>query len=591
MGGRCFDGDFSMADRFLETEGSPRRRTLSLFRAIAGRSFSPSFDAGGLRQGIDNGNADKDARYKIGRLKTIAHRAIGRLPPIWRERAAERFLRRPGGPAPAAEHVVQYLLSAERSKAATDAHQGAVVAKGADHFYERQYRQYFNPAMGAFAMTATMAALGGGHPAKGRLWSCRRKTCAAMLDADAAGGPPLIVIDAQTVGIPMLLPRPRDKSEGVAIARWLGGKGPMPGRYRDLVRGEEVPCWEAGARAYARSAQGALLELIDTVVYSRKLAVLALHPHDPDAMGLHVTLFDVRCLTRRFVEQDHGLCEGALEPWRCEAESRNALLLICVGATEEVFTQCSQNLFVRRPLPEPEARFRAAQPKGWCPALPLERLLDAQFEMFQVTVSASGLPGASPRNGDRGKTAFIERRNSKTYVLIPYHPGNAVHGHAAKLWSNPYGSLVIWDDTTTRAAVTISGPSRIVTHAAVKRDFPESATQAATITRRNGSPLPDPEYWFLQEVAQIALLRETLAPSALDPARPTCVINAGGHALFDKKPAYFAAGALPPYDMDLQHRREATGRPIDPSGAEHLRWKESVRDALLARLTHLDSLR
>jgi hypothetical protein len=188
----------------------------------------------------------------------------------------------------------------------------------------------------------------------------------------------------------------------------------MPGRYRDLVRGEEVPCWEAGARAYARSAQGALLELIDTVVYSRKLAVLALHPHDPDAMGLHVTLFDVRCLTGRFVEQDHGLCEGALEPWRCEAESRNALLLICVGATEEVFTQCSQNLFVRRPLPEPEARFRAAQPKGWRPDLPLERLLDAQFEMFQVTVSASGLPGASPRNGDRGKTAFIERRNSKT---------------------------------------------------------------------------------------------------------------------------------------------------------------------------------
>ncbi len=87
------------------------------------------------------------------------------------------------------------------------------------------------------------------------------------------------------------------------------------------------------------------------------------------------------------------------------------------------------------------------------------------------------------------------------------------------------------------------------------------------------------------------MLAETLAPSALDPARSTCAINAGGHALFDKKPAYFAAGALPPYDMELQHRREATGRPIDPSGAEHPRWKESVRDALLARLTHLDTLR
>jgi hypothetical protein len=543
-----------------------------------------------LRDRVDDGRADNDERYRVSRLNTLGHLAVGRLPPVWREIAAERFLRRPGAPAPATEHVVQYLLSARRAKAKADDQKGAVVARGADHFYERQYRQSFNPTMGAFAMTASMAALGAGHGAHGRLWSRRRKTCAAMLDADAAGGPPIVVIDAQTVAIPMLLPRPHDKSEGVAVARWLGGQGPMPARYHDLARGGEVPCWEAGSRAYTRSAQGALLELIDAVVQSHKLAVLALHPHDPDAMGLHITLFHVRCLTARFVEQDHGLCEAALEPWRSEAESRNALLLFCVGATEEVFTQCSQNLFVKRPLPEPEARLRAAQPKAWRPDLALERLLDAQFEMFQVTVSASGLPGASPRNGDRGKTAFIEPRNSKTYILIPYHPGNAMHGHAAKLWSNPYGSLAIWDDTTTCAAVTISGPSRIVTHASVKRDFPESAAKAATITRRNGSPMPDPEYWFLQEVAEIALQRETLVPSALDPARPTCGIHAGGHALFGKKPAYFAADALPHYDMELQHRREAMGRPIDPSGAEHVRWNESVRDALLARLADLDSL-
>ena len=55
----------------------------------------------------------------------------------------------------------------------------------------------------------------------------------------------------------------------------------------------------------------------------------------------------------------------------------------------------------------------------------------------------------------------------------------------------------------------------------------------------------------------------------------------------DKKPAYFAAGTLPPYDQELQHEREKAGRPADPLGGEHRRWNESVRSALESRRAHL----
>src|SRR5208283_2996388 len=100
----------------------------------------------------------------------------------------------------------------------------------ADLFYERQYRQHFNPTMGAFAMTAELAALGAGGPAEGRLWTRRRRTFGAMLDRAGAGGPPILVIDAETVAIPLLLPAPRDAEEGVAVARWLAGGEPVPQR-------------------------------------------------------------------------------------------------------------------------------------------------------------------------------------------------------------------------------------------------------------------------------------------------------------------------------------------------------------------------
>jgi len=320
------------------------------------------------------------------------------------------------------------------------------------------------------------------------------------------------------------------------------------------------------------------------------LAVLALNPCDPDAMGLHVTLFDVRCLTANLLERDHGLPPAALAPARELAQARGALLIFCVGATEEVFTQCSQNLFIKRPLPEAEARRRAARPPAWDPALPLERLIDAQFELLQVTVSASGLPGASPRNGDHGKAGFVERRGRRTYVLLPYFPGNAVHGHAAKLWSNPHGSLLVHDDTQTGASVTISGACLVLSHGQVRQAFPQSAKKVTAIRRRNGSPMPDPEYWFAQRVEEIVMQRETLPLCALDPARPTCAISAGGQAFFEKKPAYFAADSLPAYDMRRLRQREAAGRRRDPSGWEHDRWGEEVREALLLRVAHLEGV-
>ena len=567
---------------FFEAEAQRSGSGVRLLRAFS-RAGTPS------AQSSDTKTEIAAARYKRSWLRTLALRAVGYLPRAWREPVAERFLRREGSPAPAAEHVFQYLLGAGRTKSEAGADKGAVVAKGADLFYERQYRQWFNPTMGAFAMTADLAALGAGQPAGGHLWRRRRKTSMAMLDRDGAGGAPILVIDAKTVAIPMLLPPPRDAKEGVAVARWLAGGRPMPRRYRELARGAEVDCPEEGARAFQRTAQGALLEVADAAAQSRKLAILALNPCDPDAMALHITLFDARFLTASLLEREHGLPPDALAAPRAAAGASASLLVFCVGATEEVFTQCSQNLFIKRPLPEAEVRRRVDRPPSWSASLPIERLIETQYELLQMTVSASGLPGVSPRNGDRGKAGFVERRGSRTYVLIPYFPGNAVHGHAAKLWSNPQGSLLVYDDTGSGAAVTISGACRTLSHAQALRAFPQSARKVATIRRRNGSPMPDPEYWFAQRVEKIVTQTETLEPYALDPARPTCAIHAAGPAHFDKKPAYFAADSLPLYDMHELHRREAEGRRRDPSGAEHHRWNHEVREALLSRLAHLDA--
>jgi hypothetical protein len=172
-------------------------------------------------------------------------------------------------------------------------------------------------------------------------------------------------------------------------------------------------------------------------------------------------------------------------------------------------------------------------------------------------------------------------------VLIPYYPGNSVHGHAGKIWSNPHGSLVISDDHTALTRVTISGPARILSHRTVTRRFPAIAVASGTCRGSEKRARALPEYWLLQEVAEIVRQREPLAANRLDPQRPTCSINAGGQARHDKKPAYFAADSLPEYDRRLQHDREAEGRPTCPSGVSYRHWREAVDMALRARHAHL----
>jgi hypothetical protein len=556
-------------------------RTLSSVLSL--RVFSP----GGPPpySSVDRGNRAES--YKLKVTRTVICRSLEALPPFLRERIAEKFLRR-ATPGPAAEHVFQYSLSVvnAKKKARVGRFEEATIAKGADKFYERQYRQFFNHTMGAFAMTARMALVGTGGAPHRRLWRRHRPVLAAML-GETAGAPPIIVIDRQTVALPFLLPQPSNQSDFIAVARWVTGNGSMPRFYRRLVTGEKVFCADPGVRARSRTADGALLEVIDGVTKSGKLAVLALHPYDPDAMGLHITLFGAQILTARFLEEDYRLERTTLDPWQNVALEKDKLLLFCVGGTEEVFTQCSQNLFVKRPLGATARQNQETWPSAWSPSLTLEYLLDAQYEIFQITVSASGLPGVSPRNGDRGKAAFVGRRGAKTFVLIPYFTGNAVHGHAAKLWSNAYGRLVVWDDHFALRALTLSGPARVITHQAVENDFPSIAMKVAAPPRHNGAAARNPEYWFLQEVVELVQQSERLVGNLLHPSRPTCSIHAGGRARHGKKPAYFAAETLPPYDQDWQHRREALQRPIDPKGKRHSRWVYEVAPALAARHMHL----
>lgn len=530
-----------------------------------------------------------DDRYRLTRVRNFAHAALDLVPSHWRDAAAERWLRRKGSPGPASEHVFQYRLSAKSHKRTSATVEEALVTKGADLFYERQYRQLLNATMGVFAMTAKLALLGCGGRPRGVLWSRHRPVYTAMVK-EIEGAPPIIVLDHQTIAVPLFLPMPATADEMLAIDHWLAGDGQMPPSYRQLVRGKLVSCATRSAKARRRAGVGSLIEVVDAVRSTGKLAVLALHPYDPDAMGLHITLFGAEPLTLEAVRHDYAIDADTLYPWRYAAWSQNCLIRFCVGGVEEAFTQCSQNLFVKRPVAASDAIDSVAPRSNWNPAQPLDQLIASQFELLQATVSSPGLPGASPRNGEIGKAAFVARHGSKTSLLIPYFTGNAVHGHAAKLWSNPQGAIVIWDDHTALSAITVTGPSRVIEHLRMMRRFPHIAKEMAARRKRNGSQASDPEYWFEQDVAEIIQQNEPIAQNILDKARPTCSIHAAGLALHGKKPAYFATDSLPRYDQAWQHEREAEGRPKDPSGVSRSYWEWDSWDALAARRAHLEKL-
>jgi hypothetical protein len=521
--------------------------------------------------------------YRLSLLRTLAHKAIEYLPPAWRELFAETSLRRRGAPGPALEHVVQYRLSVAKAARAEHNCLEAKVARAADNFYEKQYRQFLNAKMGAFASTATQVLIASGTKSKGWLWSRHRRTVAAIIEATSATTP-IVVIDEQTVAVAVLMPALRRGDEQGATKRWLMGKRSLPAYYETLIHGREVPSLESNIRTRVRSVDGSILEVLNAVIGSQRLALLALHPHDPDAMGLHITLFDVAALTATELERDYGLDPDLLTAHREAARTAGRQLFFLVGATEEIFTQCSQNLFVKRPAmirrlrPQPTANAFA-----WQPLKPLAQLLNTQFELLQVTVSASGLPGASPRNSDLGKAGYIGVEKQRSYLLIPYFPGNAVHGHAAKLFSNAYATVIVADDHHALTRVSLSGRCKVATHEDIKRRFPAVARKIANQMDHSGKRLTEPEYWFLQDVAEITQEAEPLSANVLDPARPTCSISAGGQARHNKKPAYFAAQTLPPYDRDLQHQREHAGRETDLTGARHRAWMSKARVPLMER--------
>jgi hypothetical protein len=169
------------------------------------------------------------------------------------------------------------------------------VAKGADNFYKSQYRQELNPTMGAFAMTATQVLLGTGGKPQGSIWGSCRATSTALIEKmhDSA---PILVLNERTVAIALWLPELPDDIELEATKNWYSKAEPMPTAFRNRIKGKEVKSYDPSINAFERDAVASTLEVIDNLLDNPRLALLALHPHDPDAMGLHITLFGVELL-------------------------------------------------------------------------------------------------------------------------------------------------------------------------------------------------------------------------------------------------------------------------------------------------------
>jgi hypothetical protein len=95
-------------------------------------------------------------------INTLKHQIVNRLPVIYRERLTDLFLRRPDTPGPTIEHAKQYLFSIVKVNRKQLKHMEATTVAGADRFYEKQYRQFLNPTIDAFAMAAIQATFGAG---------------------------------------------------------------------------------------------------------------------------------------------------------------------------------------------------------------------------------------------------------------------------------------------------------------------------------------------------------------------------------------------------------------------------------------------
>lgn len=538
-----------------------------------------------------------------------ALRSLACFPPYLRHRVAESLLRRPGQPGPAAEHVLQYLVSstlaqrqevqprkdprsAEIEGPKTAKSRKPVLVGQADFFYKGQYRQFVTPTMGAFAMTAPQVLCATSACPKGLLWARRRKTVAAVLGGHSdLGATPIVVLNREALALAAFLPSWDSPSALKEVRAWLSGAKPIPNHYLELMRGGRIDGEKGVRNTRVREGIGATIEMIDAALKTRHLALLALHPHDPDAMGLHLTMFSVDALDADQLEIQYSLEPEILAAYRLAATETEAFLFFLAGGTEEAFTQCSQNLFVKKALdPTPQQNVvTSSEDEPFC-GHPLSDFFADQFEAIQITASADGVPGASPRNGQIGSVGVIRFRSGRAYLLIPYHPGNAIHGHAAKLWSNRFSTVMVSDDHTHLRRLSLSGRTRTEGHESVVHKFKDAAGLLENGDETGDGKSKKPVYWFVMRIDEVTWEREPVSANQLIAERAVCTINAGGEGQHTKKPKYFDTASASEYDVLLQHHREAEGRPTDETGNERENWLIAIEGPLVKRLEHLASI-